>query len=195
MLQAYAQVIRFEQRGCGRSTWIGPYDLETCLLDLEAVRSAYGIDRWIIVGHSWGADLAVIYALEHSQNLISFICVSGGRVNDDRQWYEAYKGRWETEPRPIFQFPQNMQVNQELSQSWKRYIKRRALLHDLSRLEVPALFIYGDQDIRPSWPAEQVANLLPQGRFHMTSGAGHCIWFTHAAEMEAVLTGFIRRWE
>jgi proline iminopeptidase len=40
-----------------------PYTIETCLTDLESVRAHYGIDRWIIGGHSWGADLALIYAL------------------------------------------------------------------------------------------------------------------------------------
>jgi hypothetical protein len=55
MLDDMARVIRLEQRGCGRSQHAPPYDVETCLLDLESVRTHYGIDRWIIGWHSWGA--------------------------------------------------------------------------------------------------------------------------------------------
>jgi pimeloyl-ACP methyl ester carboxylesterase len=38
MLDDVAQVIRFEQRGCGRSQTVPPYDIETCMIDLENVR-------------------------------------------------------------------------------------------------------------------------------------------------------------
>ena len=35
MLDDVASVIRFEQRGCGRSEPVLPYNIETCLTDLE----------------------------------------------------------------------------------------------------------------------------------------------------------------
>src|SRR4051812_49704890 len=63
MLDDQAQVIRFEASGCGRSDALPPYDIETCLCDIENIRVHYGFERWIIAGHSWGADMAVIYAL------------------------------------------------------------------------------------------------------------------------------------
>jgi proline iminopeptidase len=50
-------VIRFEGRGCGRSGPLPPYTVETCLTDLEAIRQHYRIERWIVAGHSAGADL------------------------------------------------------------------------------------------------------------------------------------------
>ncbi len=56
MLDDMTKVFRFEQRGCGRSDPAGPYDIETCVADLEAIRNYYNVDRWIIGGHSWGAD-------------------------------------------------------------------------------------------------------------------------------------------
>jgi hypothetical protein len=40
---------------------IPPYDIETCLVDLERIRNYYEIDRWTIGGNSWDADLALIY--------------------------------------------------------------------------------------------------------------------------------------
>src|SRR5918997_3734191 len=75
MLDDIAQVIRFEQRGCGRSQHAPPYDIETCLTDLESVRAHHGVDRWVIGGHSWGADLALTYALEHTSPVSGLVCV------------------------------------------------------------------------------------------------------------------------
>jgi pimeloyl-ACP methyl ester carboxylesterase len=54
MIDDLVQVHRWEQRGCGRSAAIPPYDHATCLADLERLREHFGYDRWIIGGHSWG---------------------------------------------------------------------------------------------------------------------------------------------
>jgi pimeloyl-ACP methyl ester carboxylesterase len=39
MIDDEAIVIRFEQRGCGRSEATPPYDIATCLTDLENIRN------------------------------------------------------------------------------------------------------------------------------------------------------------
>src|SRR5262245_46618245 len=90
-----ARVIRFEERGCGRSAPVPPYDIKTSLSDLENIREYYRIDRWIIGGHSWGSDLALFYALEHTLHVSGLICISGGRIHSDRRWYAEYKRREE----------------------------------------------------------------------------------------------------
>lgn len=56
----------------------------------------------------------------------------------------------------------------------------------------PALFIYGDKDIRPSWPVKQLANLVPKARFIEIKGAAHVIWLTHGLEMKGYLREFIQ---
>lgn len=38
MIHDIVQVIRFEQRGCGQSDPIPPYNVETCVADLENIR-------------------------------------------------------------------------------------------------------------------------------------------------------------
>jgi proline iminopeptidase len=190
-----AQVVRFEQRGCGRSDSAPPYDIETCLFDIETVRNHYGIDRWIVGGHSWGADLALIYALEHTTKVAGLICISGGRMHNDREWHNEYERRKNTEGErlPVFKFPPNPEVNRQLNQSWKQYIQKPDLLRRISELKMPAVFVYGDRDIRPSWPTQQVANLIPNARFEMIEGAEHVIWFSHENALKSLLRDFIER--
>lgn len=58
-------VIRWDQRGSGRSEPRGPWSIARFVADLDAVRAAYAVDRCRLVGHSWGAQLALEYALAH----------------------------------------------------------------------------------------------------------------------------------
>ena len=67
MIDDLVHVYRWEQRGCGRSEAKPPYDLATCIADLEGLRNHFGFERWIIGGHSWGADLSLAYAIEHPE--------------------------------------------------------------------------------------------------------------------------------
>lgn len=195
MVEDIAKVIRFEQRGCGRSDSTPPYDIETCLVDLESIRTYYNIDQWIIGGHSWGADLALFYALEHSSRVAGLMCIAGGRIHNDREWHDEYKrGRaQEGECVPEFIYPPNMDVNKQLNRSWKSYIQSPDLLLKISKLGVPALFVYGERDIRPSWPTKQIAYLMPNSRFDLIEGAEHIIWNSHQAELRSLLRNFVEQ--
>lgn len=60
------RIILFDQRGCGQST---PYasliDNTTwdLVADIERLRGHLGVNRWQVVGGSWGSTLALAYAL------------------------------------------------------------------------------------------------------------------------------------
>jgi len=62
------RIILFDQRGCGRSRPYASVSDNTTwhlVADIERIRAALGIDRWVVFGGSWGATLALIYALTH----------------------------------------------------------------------------------------------------------------------------------
>ncbi len=61
-----------EPRGVGRSEG-GPHTMERSIADLEGIREAVGVDSWIVVGHSWGCDLAVRYAVEHPEAVAAVV--------------------------------------------------------------------------------------------------------------------------
>lgn len=195
MLEGDARVIRFEARGCGRSDHAESYTVETCLEDLEAVRDHYRIERWIVAGHSWGADLALAYALRYPERTLGLVCLAGGRMNNDREWHRLYsEGRDQgLEPPLEFDYPPNLDVNAQVNRSMKEYIQRPGLFREIARLDRPALFLYGSRDIRPSWPVEQVANLLPGAEFRLLDGADHHLWLTHAEEVGEHVRAFVGR--
>jgi len=62
------RIIMFDQRGCGRSRPHASVEANTTwhlVADIERIRRALSIDRWIVFGGSWGATLALIYAQAH----------------------------------------------------------------------------------------------------------------------------------
>lgn len=87
LIDGFSEVIMFDPRGCGRSTFDGNgYDLDVALRDLETIRLEYGIEKWVVIGHSWGADLGLAYALEYPESIISFVSLSGTGIQNDRDW-------------------------------------------------------------------------------------------------------------
>lgn len=70
------RVIVFDQRGCGRSTPFACLERNTTQLlveDLEAIRKDRGIDKWIVVGSSWGSALGLTYAETHPESCLSVL--------------------------------------------------------------------------------------------------------------------------
>ena len=62
------RVILFDQRGCGRSVPKASVEANTTwhlVADADHIRAEFGIDRFIAFGGSWGAALALVYALTH----------------------------------------------------------------------------------------------------------------------------------
>lgn len=65
---AHYRVVLFDQRGCGRSRPHASVEENTTwhlVSDIEVIRQTLGIDRFILFGGSWGASLALIYAITH----------------------------------------------------------------------------------------------------------------------------------
>lgn len=178
-------VIRFEPRGCGRSMWDANYDLDTLLSDVESVRESYGIDRWIVAGHSHGPNVALAYALRYPTRTLGVVGIAGGKILDDRHWSDTYHSRLEAlgEDNGGMKFHADPDVNRRGNATWREYCRRPGLLRDLAALDLPCVFINAGDDIRPNWPTQQLAELIPGARYVEIPGAGHYIWLTHATEL------------
>jgi proline iminopeptidase len=104
LLEDRHTVVRFDQRGCGRSGGGAPFTLAQAVDDLDQVRAAYGLAQWTVVGHSWGAELVLRYAAQHPQRVTAVGYLAGiGAGNDFHERYVATRAarlgadleRWE----------------------------------------------------------------------------------------------------
>jgi proline iminopeptidase len=194
MLHDVARVVRFEPRGCGRSDWDGRYELDTLLSDAETIREWYGVDRWIVGGHSAGTNLALAYALRHPNRSLGVLGMAGGKIFDDREWSAIYHQRRESIGEDLGGkiFHADPEVNRHGNEDWRAFCRRPTFLRELADLTLPCVFINASEDIRPNWPTQQLAELLPAARYVEISGAAHTIWLTHAEALEGCLHEALR---
>ncbi|MCU1456149.1 MAG: prolyl aminopeptidase [Actinomycetia bacterium] len=75
------RIVLFDQRSCGRST---PHAADAAtelsanttahlVRDIEQLRRALGVDRWLVFGQSWGSTLAVAYAEHHPERVSAMV--------------------------------------------------------------------------------------------------------------------------
>jgi proline iminopeptidase len=68
--------VLFDQRGAGRSRPKGGREHNTLphlIADMEIIREKFGFERWMIVGGSWGATLALAYAQAHPHRVSGIV--------------------------------------------------------------------------------------------------------------------------
>lgn len=98
------RVIAFDQRGCGRSTPRGAtrHNHTAALIgDIEALRTHAGVQRWLVVGGSWGATLAAAYSATH-RDAVSGVLMRGLFVPEraELEWFfqgarELFPVQWD----------------------------------------------------------------------------------------------------
>ena len=72
------ELVYYDQRGGGRSPVSRdvPVGWREQVADLDALREAWGLDRLVLVGYSWGGLLAQLYATEHPERVDRLALVS-----------------------------------------------------------------------------------------------------------------------
>lgn len=70
------RIVLFDQRGSGRSTPHAALKQNTTwdlVEDLERIREALNIERWLVFGGSWGSTLALAYAQTHPRRVTALV--------------------------------------------------------------------------------------------------------------------------
>ena len=92
------RIILFDQRGAGRSTphaLLDNNNTAALIEDIETIRAALDIERWVVFGGSWGSTLGLLYAQQYPQLILGlilrgiFLC----RDEDINWFYQDGAGR------------------------------------------------------------------------------------------------------
>ena len=152
------RIIALDQRGAGASLPHGCLEQNTTqhlINDLEMIRRELGVRRWLVVGGSWGALLAVAYAEAHAEAVAGIVVRSLFLGTDEElQW------AFITAPRAFYP---------ELYEQWIASLPPREraaplpawyarLLHDDPDVAVPASHAWHDYEralsqLRPRLPS------------------------------------------
>ncbi len=78
-----ARLIFYDHRGNGRSQRVtSGIDHATLVADAEALRAALGLERMVLLGHSYGSFLALQYALRYPERLAGLILANAAPAFD-----------------------------------------------------------------------------------------------------------------
>lgn len=79
-------VHRYDQRGTGGSRWEGQHTIARHVQDLALLLDAWGHDRVVLVGHSFGTDMASYFLLAHPERVAGLVYLAGPFLDP---WREA----------------------------------------------------------------------------------------------------------
>jgi proline iminopeptidase len=78
------RLIYYDQRGRGRSTGdLEAITLQTEVEDLDGLRRHLGLETAALLGHSWGAVLALAYALRHAAHVSRLVLMNPAPASSD----------------------------------------------------------------------------------------------------------------
>jgi pimeloyl-ACP methyl ester carboxylesterase/DNA-binding CsgD family transcriptional regulator len=105
-LGASRTLLRYDERGCGLSdTEIGDPSVETWVGDLRAVVDAAGLERFVLLGVSQGAAIAVAYAARYPERVSDLVLYGGfargrrlrGQRSQEDALIAAIRAGWDDE--------------------------------------------------------------------------------------------------
>ncbi|MGO9742096.1 MAG: prolyl aminopeptidase [Roseiarcus sp.] len=179
-------VTLFDQRGCGRSTPYASLEANTTwrlVADIERLRVAAHVDKWLVFGGSWGSTLALCYAETHPERVSALVVRGVYTVTKaELDWYyrfgvsEIFPDKWER-----FQAPIPPGERGDMIAAY-----RRRLTHDDPAVQIAAAKAWS------LWEGETIT-LLPQPGIAAVHGDDHFAiafarienhYFTHRCWLE-----------
>ena len=95
-------IVGFEQRGCGRSipsaaapgSDLSGNTTPAIISDMEELRCFLGVEKWMLLGVSWGTTLALAYAQAHPERVSEMILAAVTATTDEEvEWITETMGR------------------------------------------------------------------------------------------------------
>jgi proline iminopeptidase len=180
--QAY-RVVLFDQRGCGRSTPHASLQENTTwdlVNDIETIRQALGIERWLLFGGSWGSTLALAYAQKHPERVIGmilrgvFLC----REQEIDWFYQAgasqiFPDYWEDFIAPI--------PEAERGNLLQAYHHRLTGENELSRMAAAKAWSIWEGRTASLHPSETVIDFFSHPHTALSLARIECHYFMHQA--------------
>jgi proline iminopeptidase len=205
---------RWDQRGCGRSERPGPYTLDRFVADLETVRRSTGHEKIVLLGHSWGAALALQYAGVHLDHLSHLILVSStgldgpppsyrrrvaeilaGEPSDD-PWIARFSTGFADRATALDHARRlntpRFDPNQECADALRAELRALPDRHSTCRtIAVPTLLVHGADDLRPPAVTDSLLEALPNAERVVLDHVAHYPWVEDPDAFQEVVRAFL----
>jgi pimeloyl-ACP methyl ester carboxylesterase len=165
---------RYTQRGAPPSLQRPPYSIETHMADALAILDYFRLypgvrlERVWLVGHAWGAHLALHLLVAHPDRFLGAVCVGALGA------YPAPEGQGE-ERAPFLVFG-DPEARRATNASIAEHFRRGTLVDGLPSVAVPVLFVHGERDPLPLSSVERTAALIPNAAVVPLDDCGRFPW-------------------
>jgi proline iminopeptidase len=194
MIADLAPVYRYDQRGTGRSEWQGRHSLARHVDDLAELLDAWGATKAVLIGHSYGTDLASRFCLAHADRVTALLLMCGPWVGDWRTTYRAERALRMTaaQQEGLHARPVNWAMNSELGKERRADPLERHLDELYACLPARTELLGGADDPRPLSALESLSLRLevPLTRI---AGGGHEPWLEQPESVHRHLRRFAQR--
>ncbi|RAG80552.1 alpha/beta hydrolase [Streptacidiphilus pinicola] len=93
LVAGLAPVYRYDQRGTGGSAWQGRHTFARHVRDLAELLDVWRAPQAVLIGHSYGADLALRFCLAHRERVAAVLLMCGPMTEEGRPGYRAERDR------------------------------------------------------------------------------------------------------
>jgi pimeloyl-ACP methyl ester carboxylesterase len=193
-LVGHAQVVYLDLRGHGRSDWgdVAGWSLEACADDIRAFCDALGIVRPVVLGHSMGAPIVLLYGARHPGHAAGLVVVSAFPRFDVPRLVEGFRRVAGDDVAAIAErsyigeavaeeewalvaaaFGPNVPGkeqsaraldNAELNAPGMNVVRQTDIVDQLALIQSPTLVLVGELDpVTPVGAAEEIVDALPEG--------------------------------
>ena len=127
--------VLFDQRGAGRSRPKGSREHNTLphlIADMEMIREKFGFERWMVVGGSWGATLALAYAQAHPDRVSGIVLRAtflGTREELDAAFLKTLPQSYPQLSEDFIGLLPEAERAQPLEAYWRRILDPNAMVH------------------------------------------------------------------
>ena len=190
---AFHTVIGIDQRGHGHSP-DGPWSLSYKMMadDTAAIIEKLGLGPVDIVGHSDGADLALVLVRDHP-NLVRRLVISGANIRVDLSAEEKMRSQWSQQQLdghlrkmaaalPPWFLPDYAKVSPDGPDHWMALLAKCYDMwlqpvviepDDLKKISIPVLVMAGDHDFTSIEDNAEIFRDLPRGQLIIVPASNH----------------------
>jgi proline iminopeptidase len=206
-LAEHAQIVYLDLRGHGRSDWgnAAGWSFDACADDIRGFCDAIGIAHPVVLGHSMGGPIVLLYGARHPGHAGGLILLSGFARFDVPRLVEGFRrvagedvaeiaGRsfrgeevrdeeWQRVSAAYGPYvPDEDQrarplKNLELNAPGMEVVRRTGIVHQLAAITSPTLVAVGELDpVTPVAAAEEIVAALPAGLAQLEIISGAGHW-------------------
>lgn len=166
---------------------------------LAAFMKVVKIERAVLIGHSFGCQIAAEFALQHPEKLERLVLAAPSGDPNIKSGFRYFGRLMLDAPREPFSLIP-MAIRDYLTAGLIRGLRTfQFALQDrfedkLHQIETPTLVVRGSRDpiVSEDW-VRKVSKLLPQGKFINIKGAAHAVNYNSADKFARVVEEFLER--